>query len=140
MREGIVSIPPPVKTWGRFLSILFKTLSVLGRFQPVEPDIVIEADVPLDEFGIHGRILSTPGHTPGSGPVLLETGEAFVGDLAVNSFPFRLGLGIPAVAEDVQTIYESWKKLLSGGAATIYPGHGKPFAAEHLRRKLAIKT
>jgi len=40
-------------------------------------------DYSLHEFGIPGSIIHTPGHSPGSVSVLLETGEAFVGDLAM---------------------------------------------------------
>ena len=69
--------------------------------------------------------------------VILETGEAFVGDLAVNAFPMKIGLEIPALAENIQEIYVSWEKLLSAGATMIYPAHGTPFPVDHLERQLS---
>ncbi len=137
LRHGLVKIPPPVTVWGRFLVLVLRTFSFLGRFEPVEPEIVIKGDLSLGEFGIRGKIIPTPGHTPGSVSVLLENGEAFVGDLVVNAFPMRMGLGIPAVAENVREIYVSWEKILSNGATMIYPAHGKPFPADHLKKRLS---
>ncbi len=103
----------------------------------MEPEIIIEREVVLEEFGILGKILPTPGHTPGSLSVILESGEAFVGDLAVNAFPMGMGLGIPALAETVREIPLSWEKILSAGATLIYPAHGKPFSVNRLREKLS---
>jgi len=136
LRHGLVKVPPPVTVWGRFLVRVLRAFSFLGRFEPVEPEIVLEGELSLEEFGIRGKIIPTPGHTPGSVSVLLENGEAFVGDLVVNAFPMSMGLGIPAVAENVREIYASWEKILSAGARIIYPAHGKPFPADHLNRKL----
>lgn len=78
----------------------------------------------------------TPGHTMGSVSVLLETGDAFVGDLAMNGFPFRLRPGLTILAEDIQKVKESLRLLLDKGAKTVYPGHGKPFPADIIRRVL----
>ncbi|NIO05088.1 MAG: MBL fold metallo-hydrolase [Proteobacteria bacterium] len=136
IRHGVITVPPAVTAWGRFLSVLFRFLSFLGRFEPVEPEILIDREISLREFGIQGRVIPTPGHTAGSVSVVLRGGEAFVGDLAVNAFPLNMGLGIPAVAENIQEIYASWEKILRAGATMIYPAHGKPFPADRLRDKL----
>ena len=136
VRHGVVVVPPPVTVWGRFLFFLFRALSFLGRFDPVEPEIVVGGELSLAQFGIRGKIIPTPGHTPGSLSVVLQSGEAFVGDLAVNTLPLGLGLGIPALAENVTDIYVSWEKILAAGATTIYPAHGTPFPAHKLREKL----
>jgi hydroxyacylglutathione hydrolase len=136
LQDGVVMIPPAVNAWGRLLFLAFKTLRFLGRFEPVEPEIVIEETFSLEPFGFQGTIIPTPGHTPGSVSVILRSGEAFVGDTAVNSFPLMLGLGIPALAENLADIYVSWRRILSVGATTIYPAHGKPFPAEQLAKKM----
>ena len=44
--------------------------------------------------GIHGKALYSPGHTSGSMSNLLDSGEAFVGDLAMGSLPQRLSPSI----------------------------------------------
>jgi glyoxylase-like metal-dependent hydrolase (beta-lactamase superfamily II) len=65
--------------------------------------------------------------------VLLETGEAFEGDLAMSQPPLRFSPGLPIFAEDLEKVKQSWRLLLDLGAKTIYPAHGKPFAADILR-------
>ena len=67
------------------------------RFKPVEPDILIDNDTNLDYLGFAARILPTPGHTPGSLSVITADGEAFVGDLAINTFPFGPAPGFPPI-------------------------------------------
>ena len=100
-------------------------------------DIVLgDEEFSLTEYGIPGKIMYTPGHSKGSVSVLLETGEAFVGDLAISEFPMRLSPGLPILAEDLQTVRASWKLLLAAGAKTVYPAHGKPFSADILRKAL----
>jgi glyoxylase-like metal-dependent hydrolase (beta-lactamase superfamily II) len=54
----------------------------------------------------------------------------------MNMFPFRLTPGLPIFAENLQQAKESWKLLLDKGAKTVYPAHGKPFAAEAFRTVL----
>jgi glyoxylase-like metal-dependent hydrolase (beta-lactamase superfamily II) len=68
--------------------------------------------------------------------LLLDTGEAFVGDLAMNGFPMRFGYGMPVFADDTDIVKESWRLLLDNGAKWIYSAHGKPFQAEKLRKLL----
>ena len=68
--------------------------------------------------------------------LILETGDAFVGDLAMNGLPFGLSPGLPVFAEDTKKVKESCKLLLDRGAKAFYPGHGKPFSANLLRRAL----
>jgi hydroxyacylglutathione hydrolase len=87
-------------------------------------------------FGIPGKVVYTPGHTMGSVSVLLETGDAFVGDLAMSGFPVRFNPGPPVFAEDTKRVKESIRMLLERGAKTFYPGHGKPFAAEVIKKDL----
>jgi hydroxyacylglutathione hydrolase len=54
------------------------------EFDEVEPEILVDEEMDLLEFGVNGRIVHTPGHTSGSISLLLDSGEAFVGDLAIN--------------------------------------------------------
>lgn len=117
------------------------------KFPPVrlaERDIIIEGD--NDEFlkgiGIDGVILHTPGHTRDSISVLLSDGSAFVGDTAMNFLRWT-GVGHrPIYIEDIDTVYESWRKLRERGARVIYPSHGNCFSAAKLDKsaRLAIST
>jgi len=107
------------------------------KFPPVrlaERDIVIEGDNDsfLKGIGIDGVILHTPGHTRDSVSVLLSDGRAFVGDAAMNFLRWT-GVGHrPIYIEDINTVYESWRKLRERGARVIYPAHGRPFSATKL--------
>jgi glyoxylase-like metal-dependent hydrolase (beta-lactamase superfamily II) len=107
----------------------FPPLTLTGK------DIVLEGDNDnlLQEIGVNGIILHTPGHTRDSISVLLSDGSAFVGDAAMNFLRWT-GMGHrPIVVEDINDVYESWQRLREHGARVIYPSHGKPFAATELR-------
>lgn len=87
--------------------------------------------------GKPGRVIHTPGHTMGSLSIVLESGEAFVGDLVMNFGFMRRGPGLPLFAEDVNLVVKSWKKLLDSGVKMIYPAHGKPFPVALLEKLAA---
>jgi hydroxyacylglutathione hydrolase len=129
--------PPGVTAWGRILVKLIAMSAASAEFPATDVDIALgDEGLSLAEYGIPGRVIYTPGHTPGSVSVLLETGDAFVGDLALNGLPLRLGPGLPIFAEDAQRVKESWKTLLDQGVQMVYPGHGKPFSADSMRKAL----
>jgi hydroxyacylglutathione hydrolase len=129
--------PPPVTRWGRVLIKLIAMSASSADIPTTDVDVVLGDDgLSLAEYGIPGRVIYTPGHTSGSVSVLLETGAAFVGDLAMNGFPLRLSPGLPIFAEDLGQVKESWRTLLDAGAETVYPGHGQPFLADVIRKAL----
>ena len=64
--------------------------------------------------------------------MILDGGEAIVGDLALNGFPMRRGAGMPIFGNSESEVKQSWKKLLDAGANIIYPGHGDPFPVSQL--------
>jgi hydroxyacylglutathione hydrolase len=124
-------------SWGKitlaFLSPFFNRYS----YPKVNADIFMnENEYPLNDYGVDGKILHTPGHTQGSLSVLLSTGEAFVGCMAHDGFPFRLNPGFPIYAQNIDQLKESWKLLINKGAKIIFPGHGNPFPVEFIRQNL----
>ena len=137
VEQALKVIPPGVGLWGKLLYIILKLYMPLVKFRGTLVDVVLEdKEFPLEPFGIHGKILYTPGHTSGSMSVLLDTGDAFVGDLAMNTLPMRIGPGVPRFAEDIGAVKESWRLLLDRGAKWMYPAHGKPFKADELEKRL----
>ena len=58
------------------LGMLFKLMSPVIRFPPVEPDIVVRENIDLAGF----KIIYTPGHTDGSISLYLPGKLIFVGD------------------------------------------------------------
>ena len=83
--------------WGNFLCVLMKTLFTPFRtIKPADVDIVLDNnEFSLADYGIAGKVIYTPGHSSGSVSVLLDTGEAFVGDLAMNTLPMKFSPGLP---------------------------------------------
>jgi glyoxylase-like metal-dependent hydrolase (beta-lactamase superfamily II) len=135
LEKGIIEAPPGVSRWGRVMASGFPYAKKFFRFQPVAADIIFGDDeFSLEEFGIPGVVFPTPGHSPGSVSVVLETNDAFVGDQAMSGLPFRLKPGLPILADDIEEVKESWRKMLKMDLKNIYPGHGKPFPADVMRK------
>jgi len=136
--NSIYNWPPGTTLWGRVLRFVLNPIVKISlKFSGDKSDIVLNnSDYPLNDFGINGKIVYTPGHTKGSVSVLLESGEAFVGCMAHNNFPFRFRPGFPIFAEDIEKVKESWKSIIQQGANTIYPAHGNPFSVEIIKKAL----
>ena len=101
----------------------------------VAPDITFSEEYDLRPHGISGKILSTPGHSDGSTAIILDTGEAIVGDTVVQ----RPGGDEPVIAflaSDVAALKKSVEQLLSE-ASVFYSGHGGPYTAEEVREAYA---
>lgn len=137
LEKSLKPLPPGVTAWGKVFVKIMAVFMPLVHIPATNVDIVLEdEEFDLSKYGISGKIIHTPGHSPGSVSVLLETGDAFVGDLAMGEFPLRLSPGLPILAEDMQRVRESWKLLVDAGAKTIYPAHGKPFSVDIIRRTM----
>lgn len=130
--KGTIVMPRGIGPWGKFLTPFLWAIKPLVKrtIGPVPVDHGID-DRPfsLETYQISGRILHTPGHTAGSISLVLESGEAFVGDLAMSGFPRLSGPGPFVLGEDPEAMKRSWQLLLDEGARQIYPSHGKPFDA-----------
>jgi glyoxylase-like metal-dependent hydrolase (beta-lactamase superfamily II) len=132
VEKGTVIMPDGIGPWGKFLTALLRTIKpmIKKKIGPVQVDQSLD-DSPysLDEFLINGKIIHTPGHTAGSISMVLQSGEAFVGDLAMSGFPRVSGPGPFVLGDDLETMKQSWQLLLDEGAKHIYPSHGEPFDA-----------
>lgn len=126
---------------GRTAGVKF-TMAWLGKIagmengvdvEAVTPDIAISGEYSLDQYGIPGKIIPTPGHTEGSLSVIVDGKSAIVGDIAMK-FPLLSRRSYePIVAYDMDKVYESWQKIIDQGVETIYPAHGKPVGVEVLK-------
>ena len=134
LREGTVLVPKGTTPWGRFFRAAGMPLMLpFVKMPALEPDLVMEGDdMDLSPYGIAGRVIHTPGHSPGSVSVLLESGEAFVGDLAMNGPPFCLRPRFGIFAHEPERVPASYENLLRLGATRIFPAHGRPFPAGSL--------
>ncbi len=137
LEKSLKPMPPGVNRLGRILSSAITAFLPLVDIPPAAVDVVIGNDgLSLAPYGISGRVIYTPGQSSGSVSILLDTGDAFVGDMAMNRFPLTLRPGLPIFAEDLDLLKKSWRMLLEQGAKTAYPAHGKPFSAEVIKEKL----
>jgi len=103
----------------------------------MEPQRVFEAAWRLDEFGIGGEVIPTPGHTPGSASVFLDNGAALVGDLATGHLLF----GYPApplVASDLALNFQSLRAILARQPQIVYVTHGGPFKPSAVNQRLKL--
>jgi len=120
-----------------------KKTSIFGRllgsqraksWETIEPDIIIDGEMDLKDFGINGVVIPTPGHTAGSLSVLLESGEALVGDLVVGGMINHRKPSYSLLTEDREQVDKSVMSLLERGARIFYGSHGGPFTAEEVRK------
>lgn len=113
---------------------------LVGRFgvrhvEGVEAEVAIDDELDLADHGVAGaRVVHTPGHTPGSVSLIVDGGEAIVGDLVFGLGPFKLLQ--PPIASDVGAIRASVRRVLEARPTTIVPSHGGPFTPERVRRAL----
>lgn len=138
LEQGIFNWAPGATAWGKVSRALFKPLMMqTAKFDGIPADIVVDdSGMSLEPYGIQGRIVHTPGHTAGSVSVVLDSGDACIGCLAHNRLPFRLKPGLPIYAADMELLKKSWTTVLDMGARTAYPGHGKPFSVEKIKKYL----
>lgn len=137
LEKDAMTWPMGVTAWGKISRSLFKPMMSLLRIEIPQVDVLLgDEGLSLDQYGISGRIIHTPGHSPGSVSVLLNIGDAFVGCMAQNSLPFCLKPGLPIYAQDIAQVKKSWQVLIAEGAKKIYPGHGKPFSIDAIKKVL----
>lgn len=141
LSRGALPLPPGLNPAARLAIGLARRYQRLLRrhlaYPPVDADIRLADDTPLEPWGFAARVLATPGHTAGSLTVLTTDGQACVGDLAVNLRPGGRGPFLPPFGDSRIQILESWARLRQAGADVFRPAHGRPFPAQRLDHWLA---
>ncbi len=102
----------------------------------LEPDFVFDDAWRLDDYGVAGEVVPTPGHTPGSSSIFLDSGEAIVGDLVMGAFFLQQRPRPPMVAWDLERNRQSLRAVLARKPSQIYATHGGPFKPESVRSLL----
>ncbi|MDD3180578.1 MAG: MBL fold metallo-hydrolase [Opitutaceae bacterium] len=103
-------------------------------FEPFVPDLAFHDGFDLAPYGVRGRVLATPGHTPGSASVVLASGEALIGDV------LRGSLVVPNAARqhffcgDPELNLNSIARLTREGLLRCHPGLFGSFPGSALPR------
>lgn len=115
-REGVpllvldfqVQAIPMMKTWTKPWDHYVEITDVGNVVIPIEKSRSI-----LEQIGIAGEILHTPGHSDHCVSLLLDDGSVFTGDLPPEAYAF-----------DNTGALASWRLLRERGARRVYPAHG----------------
>lgn len=110
-------------------------------FPGLDADILVDEATDLSAYGIAGRLLHTPGHSPGSVSLLLPDGKAVAGDILRGGIMGGMVLsGRPSYPyflydlDDIGELQGSIRKVLDAGAQRLYIGHGGPLLREDVIR------
>ena len=94
------------KPWDKYVDITMHDNVVIS---------FAESRTVLEQIGIPGEIVHTPGHSDDSVSLLLDNGSVFTGDLTR-----------PTLVEErnAAVVSASWRLLRERGATRVYPAHG----------------
>ncbi len=116
---------------------------ITSVYPELVPDVVVRDDaIDLAPWGIQGKVVAMPGHTPGSIVVLLDDHTAFVGDMIAGG---SLG-GLLSPHSPCEHLYQAdpaqnrknVKTLLDLGVTKFYLGHGGPVLRADVMRALGF--
>ena len=125
--NGFIPIPKGQGKYTRFISNAGRIVyPKYASPKPFVADLINDDEFDLDDFGIDGKIISTPGHTAGSLSVIIGK-KLISGDTFIH---MPNGIIFPHFCDDPKTLLETWQKLFNLGIEEIYPGHGKQFKVE----------
>lgn len=110
----------PRNLLGRLLNLL---TSLMGsEFEGTQPDVLMDDQFDLAEYGVPGKVIHTPGHSLSSVSIMLGNGEALIGDLVRDEGSGEIGFGM--FYEDKETLLESLEKVTTYEPRIIYLSHG----------------
>lgn len=128
---------------GWFGRIFSKTGAIQKPYKEFEPDILLTSKdkFNLNQYGIDGEVISTPGHTEGSISVVIENDKAVVGDLISSGI--LLG-GIirtktakrPPFEENPLQVSQELQSIADKGVKTFFMGHGGPLPQKEVLRHI----
>lgn len=129
------TLNPNNKIW----DIILKPKLAKDKASSCNPDIVLNGNEEYDLaiYGVNGKVIHTPGHTPGSLSVVLANGEAIIMDLAssgilLGGIAFNTRMKHPPFHDNLEQVKSSIDNILSLDTETFYLGHGNPISRKSL--------
>ncbi|HCM25703.1 MAG: hypothetical protein A2Z99_03170 [Treponema sp. GWB1_62_6] len=110
---------------GRFI----QAISPEWKMRPVIADIVFTDEYDLSTFGVAGKVVATPGHSADSLSILLDGGEAMIGDLVR---PEKGALSLGMFYDDEAACIASLRAVIAARPRTVYLSHGGSTGAGNL--------
>jgi glyoxylase-like metal-dependent hydrolase (beta-lactamase superfamily II) len=104
------------------LGLLFKLMSPLVRFHPVEPDLILENDTDIEDF----KVIHTPGHTNGSICLYKQGKVIFIGDALRSDSKGNPKLPRKIMSADIAQANASLIAIAELEFDSLLPGHGAP--------------
>ncbi|MCR9252153.1 MAG: MBL fold metallo-hydrolase [bacterium] len=111
---------------------LFRQMIKNEKAPPFTPDIIMKGDEEYDlkQWGIDGKIIHTPGHTPGSLSIVLENEEVIIMDMMASGIMlggimFHNRVKHPPFHDDLSQLKLSFERVLKEKGDRYYLGHGK---------------
>jgi glyoxylase-like metal-dependent hydrolase (beta-lactamase superfamily II) len=133
LEKGEAEPATPKNLKGRLLNFL---TSLSGfRFEGTTPDILIDDEYDLEDFGIAGRVLHTPGHSPSSVSILLDNGECLIGDMVREAGSGQISVGM--FYENKARLLISLEKVVDYEPRIIYLSHGTTIDIHTLRTAIS---
>lgn len=110
------------------------------KYKPFKPDILIDKQVDLTQYGLAAIVRPMPGHTPGSLVILMENKqEAVVGDLLRGSVMDDFEAEEHFFHENRMQVRKNIKDLLKEGYKIFYTGHFGPVDHKSIQQEMELK-
>ena len=118
--KGISAKVTPITDFAKLMARLIKSRPQ-NKKGGITPDIIIENELDINEYGVNGKIMSTPGHTKGSVSVFLNSGNCIIGDILGKTLGMVTG---GMFCNDLEENRKSIGKIIGSNATNLYLSHG----------------
>jgi len=108
------------------LATMLKLFFYKTKLNKINPDITIDNEFNLSNYGVNGIVLPTPGHTEGSLSIIINKNECVSGDLYINSCFNGYNKSAWFINNNKQYL-QNINMLKELKIRKVFPSHGRPF-------------